>query len=142
MKKYNQTLQHKFVEFIPDDLADGVIYVSLTYAVAIHKCCCGCNCDIVTPLSPHGWQLMFDGDSVSLHPSIGNWQFKCKSHYWITNNRVRWELSSSPEIKGHSKIGQTIDDKSITLLNRMSIVIKKMFFGPIDILRGRGRSRS
>ena len=34
--------------------------------------------------------LIFDGKTISLYPSIGNWGFKCQSHYWITNNRVRW----------------------------------------------------
>ena len=27
---------------------------------------------------------------VSLRPSIGNWNYRCKSHYFITNNRVIW----------------------------------------------------
>ena len=29
-------------------------------------------------------------DTVSLHPSIGNWSFPCRSHYWIRGNRVVW----------------------------------------------------
>lgn len=31
---------------------------------------------------------IFDDTSVSLDPSIGNWNFKCKSHYWIINNEI------------------------------------------------------
>jgi hypothetical protein len=27
---------------------------------------------------------------VSLNPSIGNWSFRCQSHYWIRRNRVIW----------------------------------------------------
>lgn len=51
-------------------------------------CVCGCGNEVVTPLSPNGWQLMFDGKTVSLYPSIGNWNFECKSHYWIRRNMI------------------------------------------------------
>ncbi len=44
----------------------------------------------MTPLTPTDWKLTFDGETVSLHPSIGNWNFPCRSHYWIRNNRVEW----------------------------------------------------
>jgi hypothetical protein len=83
-------LVHRFVKSVPDTLEDGVIYVSVEYATAIHKCCCGCGNEVVTPLSPRDWKLTFDGDSISLYPSIGNWSFRCQSHYWITKNTVEW----------------------------------------------------
>ena len=83
-------LTHKFVEFIPDALGDGVLYVSLAYGTAAHRCCCGCGREVVTPLTPTDWKLIFDGETVSLYPSIGNWNFPCRSHYWITHNRVEW----------------------------------------------------
>ena len=63
---------HEFVEFMPDELAEGTIYVSIPYATATHRCCCGCGTEIVTPLAPTDWSLMFDGRSVSLYPSIGS----------------------------------------------------------------------
>jgi hypothetical protein len=44
----------------------------------------------VTPLSPLDWKLIYDGESISLDPSIGNWSFKCRSHYWIRQGRVVW----------------------------------------------------
>lgn len=81
-------LQHRFVELVPDVLEDGVLYISIEYCSAIHKCVCGCGNEVVTPISPTGWQLSFDGKTVSLYPSIGNWNFECKSHYWIRKNRV------------------------------------------------------
>ena len=83
-------LNHEFVEHIPEDLKDGTLYVSLTFATVVHKCCCGCRNEVVTPLSPTDWKITFDGESVSLDPSIGDWSFDCKSHYWIENSRVRW----------------------------------------------------
>ena len=87
------TFEHRFVETAPDDLDDGVLYVSIEYASALHRCACGCGIEVVTPLSPGGWKLIFDGRSVSLHPSIGNWDFPCRSHYWIRQGRVQWAKS-------------------------------------------------
>lgn len=83
-------LSHKFVKNVPDMLEDGVVYVSMEYATVIHRCCCGCQHEIVTPLSPTDWKLTFDGETISLYPSIGNWTLECQSHYWITDNTVRW----------------------------------------------------
>ncbi len=83
-------LQHEFVEYIPDHLRNGTIYVSIAFATAVHKCCCGCGNEVITPLSPTDWELIFDGESISLEPSIGNWSFPCRSHYWIRRNKVIW----------------------------------------------------
>jgi hypothetical protein len=87
-------LAHQFVEYIPQELSDGTIYVSIPFATVVHKCCCGCGSEVVTPLSPTDWQLTFDGETISIDPSIGNWSFACQSHYWIRRNRVncapRW----------------------------------------------------
>lgn len=90
-------LVHKFVEFIPRELEPKTIYISIPYATAIHNCCCGCGNRVVTPLSPMDWKLIFDGRTISLHPSIGNWSFPCRSHYWIRNNRVVWSDKWSDE---------------------------------------------
>lgn len=84
------TFTFQFVEFIPKGLDDGVLYVSMTYAIASHRCFCGCGKKVVTPLSPTDWRLTFDGDTVSLDPSVGNWSYPCRSHYILHNNRVRW----------------------------------------------------
>ncbi len=86
----NLVLVPKFVEFIPGELEANTIYISIPYATAIHNCCCGCGGRVVTPLSPTDWRLIFDGRSISLEPSIGNWNYQCRSHYWIRNNRVIW----------------------------------------------------
>jgi hypothetical protein len=85
-----KTIRHKFVTKIPDRLEEGVIYISIKYSTAMHKCFCGCGEEVVTPLSPSRWELTFNGQTVSLYPSIGNWSLPCKSHYWIRNNCVVW----------------------------------------------------
>jgi hypothetical protein len=85
-----QSLRHKFVESFPDQLEPGVIYVSMRFASASHLCCCGCGNEVVTPISPHEWHLIFDGKTISLKPSIGNWGLPCRSHYWITRGQVEW----------------------------------------------------
>lgn len=85
-----KTLEHRFVEFIPEVLDEGVLYISITYATALHRCACGCSREVVTPLSPTFWRMTFDGETISLYPSIGNWYFPCRSHYWIDRGRVRW----------------------------------------------------
>ncbi len=90
MKPDIELLKHEFVEFIPDELEARTLYISTTHATAVHSCFCGCGREVVTPLSPTGWQLTFDGKSVSLDPSVGNWSLPCQSHYFIRKNRVVW----------------------------------------------------
>lgn len=85
-----ESLKHQFVDRIPDHLEDGTLYVSIPRATAAHRCGCGCGNEVVTPLSPTDWKLVFDGETVSLSPSIGNWSFACQSHYWIVRGRLRW----------------------------------------------------
>lgn len=92
------TLTHKFVTRIPETLEAGVMYVSVEFATVVHACCCGCGAEVVTPLAPHQWKLLFDGETISLKPSIGNWNFPCQSHYWITHNTVEWAAHWSDEM--------------------------------------------
>ena len=81
---------HAFVEFLPQPLEEGVVYISLPYKTMAHLCCCGCGSKVVTPLSPTGWQLTYDGKSISITPSIGSWNLDCQSHYWISRGQVFW----------------------------------------------------
>ena len=93
-------IRHEFVDYIPTDIQTGTVYISLEYSTAVHKCCCGCGAEVVTPLSPTDWKLSFDGETVSLTPSIGNWSLECQSHYWIEDGIVRWaERWSQKEIQ-------------------------------------------
>ena len=77
-----------FVETVPEELEDGVLYLSIRYNTAAHLCACGCGMKVVTPLHPTAWEMHWDGRTVSLSPSIGNWQFPCRSHYFIRRNRI------------------------------------------------------
>ena len=83
-----ESVRVEFVECIPDHLDEGILYVSERFRLCSHKCCCGCGEEVVTPLSPAEWKLTREGDLVSLWPSIGNWDYPCRSHYWIRRNRV------------------------------------------------------
>ena len=85
-------IQHSFVEYVPDTLVDGVIYVSIPFSTATHKCFCGCGWEVTTPIAPNAWELTYNGRSVSLNPSVGSRNLKCNSHYWIRKNRVDWLL--------------------------------------------------
>ena len=105
-----KTIQHKFVEFIPDVIEHGVLYISIEYCTAIHKCVCGCGNEVVTPLSPTDWEITFNGKTVSLDPSIGNWSFECQSHYFITQSKIRlarrwkdWEIKEGRKEDSENK---------------------------------------
>jgi len=100
----------EFVEFIPESLEEGVVYVTIPYATVSHLCACGCGNKVVTPLGPADWELIFDGEQLSLFPSIGNWQLPCQSHYWIWRNSVSWAGSWTPE---QIKAGRQRDERDL-----------------------------
>ena len=103
-------IEPEFVKFIPADLADGKLYVSMLYAITMHLCACGCGNKVVLPLSQAEWQLYFDGESVSLTPSIGNWEYPCRSHYWIKTNKIRW---AAPWSNAQMAAGRRRDAKAL-----------------------------
>jgi hypothetical protein len=96
-------IQHRFVECIPDSVDSGVLYISISYATAIHLCVCGCGKEVVTPFTPTDWKLIFDGETVSLTPSIGNWSFPCRSHYFIKRNRIEVAGKISQQTIGRNR---------------------------------------
>ena len=83
-------ISSEFVDEIPLELEPGKLYVCYQYRAVKHLCPCGCGVVVNTPVHPTGWTLIFDGASVSLWPSIGNWSEPCQSHYWIQNNKIKW----------------------------------------------------
>jgi hypothetical protein len=82
-------LEPIFVSYLPRDLADGRLYISMEYATAAHLCACGCGTKTVTPLSRGGWTLTFNG-AVTLRPSVGNGQAACRSHYLVNDDKIQW----------------------------------------------------
>lgn len=84
-----------FCHFIPEkkDLESGKLYISEDYGATSHLCPCGCDLEVhvpIRPFWPDGWNYINNNGVITLLPSIGNWQFPCRSHYYITNNEVIW----------------------------------------------------
>jgi Leucine-rich repeat (LRR) protein len=52
---------------------------------------------------------------VSLSPSIGNWNHKCKSHYFIRNDKVIWASEFTD-----SQIEKVVKRDKIELDNHMN----------------------
>jgi hypothetical protein len=121
-------MQHKFVEFIPSEIEQDVLYISIEYDIAKHKCACGCGANIVTSLSPSRWKLTYDGETVSLSPSIGNWSHPCQSHYFITKDKIIWAGSiSKTAIQEVIKNDQESVKKHVQKSNRLIDKIKRLF---------------
>ena len=99
-------IKHEFVAAIPQTLAENTIYIAMEYATAVHRCVCGCGNEVITPLSPTDWILQYDGVTISISPSIGNWNFPCRSHYWIRQSKVRWAEQWS---EGRVAVGRAYD---------------------------------
>ena len=94
MKRYSVVPEQ--VEIVPEQLTEGVLYVSHRFSLVVHLCCCGCGGEVVTPLSPAQWHVQIERDgAVSLSPSVGNWGLACRSHYWIRGNQVAWAGAAS-----------------------------------------------
>jgi len=90
VKKRIDHLQPAFVEEVPETLQPGLLYVSVTYGTVVHSCCCGCGEEVVTPLTPTDWRMIYDGESISLTPSVGSWSLPCQSHYVVDRGKIRW----------------------------------------------------
>lgn len=128
-------INHQFVDFIPEKMIEGCLYISLTFNTVSHKCLCGCGEEVVTPLSPVSWSIMYNDESVSLSPSIGNWTLQCKSHYWIRDSKIIWSKRWSKDQINQGKENDRIDnEKHYSNLNRKNLtfnyllsVVKKVF---------------
>lgn len=76
------------------EMKENVIYASIEYGCSQHKCLCGCGEIATMSLKPtweDGWDLITNSKDVySFTPSIGNYNFPCKSHYIITKNKANF----------------------------------------------------
>lgn len=110
MPKINE-LTLRFLETFnkaEEPLEPGVLLISLKYGCLEHLCACG-ECGWSTHMSiksfdtdqpelvgeddtrwSNGWDVTYRGGKLTISPSIGNFQFPCKSHYFIRENRVEW----------------------------------------------------
>lgn len=117
-----RVLKPEHVLQLPDQLEEGALYICEEFDLTAHKCCCGCGEDVFLKLGPAKWRLskMPDG-SVSLEPSVGNWNYSCKSHYWITKNRV---IDAAPmnafEIEAVKRRDRRDRDRHIAQVNAKS----------------------
>lgn len=82
--------EHRFVNRVPEILEEGVLYVCLECNLIVHLCACGCKEKVVIIIDPEHWQLRYDGEGISINPSIGNYNFACQSHYFVKKNKVMW----------------------------------------------------
>lgn len=129
-------LKNHFIRNIPREIDTGVLYISMEYATAVHSCCCGCGDRVVTPLSPTDWKMSFDGESVSLTPSVGNWNSACRSHYIIRQNvvveagswnddRIKAERKRDKLAKAHYYQSKVENDFVIPNSEKESSIIKE-----------------
>jgi hypothetical protein len=85
-------LKPQYVDYMPDQLSEGVLYISTVFKLAIHLCACGCGGKTVTPLGEKEWTLKDGGGKITLRPSIGNFSGEnpYHAHYYITDNKIEW----------------------------------------------------
>ena len=110
LTKFEMQLAHR----VPEKLKSGLLYVCFDCNVVVHLCACGCGEKVVLPIAPDFWSVKYDGETVSLTPSIGNFQFPCKSHYWIRENKVIWvdgfaQRHKQPKSQARKKRKQFMD---------------------------------
>lgn len=82
----------EYVDYIPDQITDeNKLYICKQFNIVVHLCACGCGLETITPIDKKGWKLIEKKNNVvSLEPSIGNFRYKCKSHYRIIDNQIVW----------------------------------------------------
>ncbi|EMA4456299.1 MULTISPECIES: DUF6527 family protein [Enterobacterales] len=78
------------VDSMPRDLEPNTLYYSERFGTASHLCACGCGAKIRTPIDVNEWSIVKTEQGPTLHPSVGNWQKECKSHYYIRKGKIVW----------------------------------------------------
>ena len=87
----------EWVEDLPEVMERGKVYISIKHRLTEHLCACGCKAEVSLPLGRSDWRIEYDGETVSLRPSVGNWRLPCGSHYIIRESRTQWCRAWSPE---------------------------------------------
>lgn len=85
-------LKPVFVETIPVEstkIKGGTLYVSMKFDTIVHRCPCGCGSLVEVTLHPATRSLTYDGQYLTIKPSIGV-KLPCRSHYSIIRNEVVW----------------------------------------------------
>jgi len=81
-----ESVTPEYIEFMPevDDMKENTIYISLKFSVTGHRCLCGCGSLTILPINNDGWNMTDNDNKLTFTPSVGNFQYPCKSHYIIT----------------------------------------------------------
>lgn len=81
-----------------NDMKHGILYLKHneddTYE-SFHLCPCGCGEPVYLQYGGKGWNITLSINgrelkSVTISPSVGCFDFPCKSHYFIRNNKIVW----------------------------------------------------
>lgn len=131
--------RHEFVSNMPAKLTEGILYISIDYTTMMHLCACGCGREVVTPLSPKDWKLIFDGETISVLPSIGSWALPCRSHYFIRSGTIQWAEDWSEEKIAQNRMQDLLRKRDIA--SQLPTTAKKTFrkierIGTWDRIRG------
>lgn len=81
-----------------NDMKHGILYLKHneddTYE-SFHLCPCGCGEPVYLQYGGKGWNITLSINgrelkSVTISPSVGCFDFPCKSHYFIRENKIIW----------------------------------------------------
>ena len=90
IKRSISSINFKKVDYIPLLLEDNILYISDKLSITAHKCMCGCGNKVINLLDNNHWNYTINTLGVSMYPSVGNWGFDCRSHYWIMKGKILW----------------------------------------------------
>lgn len=76
------------MQHLLDQLMPGILYVSMEYGMVGLSWCWGREDEVVRPLAPTDWRITYDGETISLRPSVGSWSLPCRSRYVINRSQV------------------------------------------------------
>jgi len=89
-------LKYKAVRDLPVKAEQeyGIIYVKVwrDEINTVHQCPCGCGNEVYLHHDLNrnrGWVINIKDEKITVKPSIGN-TFKCRTHYFLTENKIRW----------------------------------------------------